>query len=72
MPVTDGVRFLSELRKLPGASKIPVVPVTDIDLSSLRFKARTLGVDHLPGKPWDLNSLGLMLQINSEWEIPEG
>ena len=69
MPVMDGVIFLSELRKLPGASKIPVVLVTDI---SLRFRARTLGVDHLLGKPCDLNSLGLMLQINSEWEIPEG
>ena len=69
MPVMDGVIFLSELRKLPGTSKIPVVLVTDI---SLRFRARTLGVDHLLGKPWDLNSLGLMLQINSEWEIPEG
>ena len=69
MPVMDGMRFLSELRKLPGASKIPVVLVTDI---SLRFRARTLGVDHLLGKPCDLNSLGLMLQINSEWETPEG
>ena len=69
MPVMDGMRFLSELRKLPGASKIPVVLVTDI---SLRFRARTLGVDHLLGKPCDLNSLDLMLQINSEWEIPEG
>ena len=69
MPVMDGMRILSELRKLPGASKIPVVLVTDI---SLRFRARTLGVAHLLGKPWDLNSLDLMLQINSEWEIPEG
>ena len=69
MPVMDGMRFLSELRKLPGASKIPVVLVTDI---SLRFRARTLGVDHLLGKPCDLNSLGLVSQINSEWETPEG
>ena len=72
MPVMDGVIFLSELRKLPVTSKIPVVLVTAIDLPSLRFRARTLGVAHLLGKPWDLNSLGLMLQINSEWEIPEG
>ena len=69
MPVMDGVIFLSELRKLPGTSKIPVVLVTDI---SLRFRARTLGVDHLLSKPCDLNSLGMMLQINSEWETPEG
>jgi len=72
MPVMDGVIFLSELRKLPVPSKIPVVLVTAIDLPSLRFRARTLGVAHLLGKPWDLNSLDLMLQINSEWEIPEG
>ena len=72
MPVMDGVIFLSDLRKLPGTSKIPVVLVTAIDLPSLRSRARTLGVAHLLGKPWDLISLDLMLQINSEWEIPEG
>ena len=72
MPVMDGVIFLSELRKFPGTSKIPVVLVTAIDLPGLRSRARTLGVDHLLGKPCDLDSLDLMLQINSEWEIPEG
>ena len=72
MPVMDGVIFLSELRKLPGTSKIPVVLVTAIDLPGLRSKARTLGIDHLLGKPWDLDSLDLMLQIDSEWEIREG
>ena len=72
MPVMDGVIFVSELRKLPGTSKIPVVLVTAIDLPGLRSRARTLGVDHLLGKPCDLDSLDLMLQINSEWEIPEG
>ena len=72
MPVMDGVIFVSELRKLPETSKIPVVLVTAIDLPGLRSRARTLGVDHLLGKPWDLDSLDLMLQINSEWEIPEG
>ena len=72
MPVMDGVIFVSELRKLPETSKIPVVLVTAIDLPGLRFRARTLGVDHLLGKPCDLDSLDLMLQINSEWEIPEG
>jgi len=68
----DGVIFLSDLRKRPGTSKIPVVLVTAIDLPSSRSRARTLGVAHLLGKPWDLISLDLMLQINSEWEIPEG
>jgi len=72
MPVMDGVIFVSELRKLPETSKIPVVLVTTIDLPGLRSRARTLGVDHLLGKPCDLDSLDLMLQINSEWEIPEG
>ena len=72
MPVTDGVIFLSELRKLPGTSKIPVVLVTAIDLPGLRSKARTPGIDHLLGKPRDLDSLDLMLQIDSEWEIREG
>ena len=72
MPVMDGVIFVSELRKLPGTYKIPVVLVTAIDLLGLRSRARTLGVDHLLGKPCDLDSLDLMLQISSEWEIPEG
>ena len=72
MPVMDGVIFVSELRKLPETSKIPVVLVTAIDLPGLRSRARTLGVDHLLGKPCDLDSLDLMLQINSEWEFPEG
>ena len=66
MPVMDGVIFVSELRKLPETSKIPVVLVTAIDLPGLRSGARTLGVNHLLGKPWDLDSLDLMLQINSE------
>ena len=71
MPVMDGVIFVSELRKLPETSKIPVVLVTAIDLPGLRSRARTLGVDHLLGEPWDLDSLDLMLQMDSEWEIPE-
>ena len=71
MPVMDGVIFVSELRKLPETSKIPVVLVTAIDLPGLRSRARTLGVDHLLGEPWDLDSLDLMLQMDSDWEIPE-
>ena len=72
MPVMHGMIFLSELRKFPGTSKIPVVLVTAIDLPGLRSRTRILGVDHLLGKPWDLDSLDLMLQIDSEWEIREG
>ena len=72
MPVMNGVIFLSALRKPPGTSKIPVVLVTAIDLPGLRSKAQTLGIDHLLGKPRDLDSLDLMLQIDSEWEIREG
>ncbi len=71
MPVMGGVIFVSELRKLPETSKIPVVLVTAIDLPGLRSRARTLGVDHLLGEPWDLDSLDLMLQMDREWEIPE-
>ena len=71
MPVMDGVIFLSELRKFPGTSKIPVVLVTAIDLPGLRSRARILRVDHLLGKPWDPDSLDLMLQINSECEFSE-
>ena len=43
MPVMDGVIFVSELRKLPETSKIPVVLVTAIDPSGLRSRVRTLG-----------------------------
>ena len=42
MPVMDVVIFLSELRKSPRTSKIPVVLVTVIDLPGLRSRARTL------------------------------
>ena len=62
----DGMIFLSELRKFPGTSKIPVVLVTAIDLPGLRSRIRILGVDHILGKPWAPDSLDLMLQINSE------
>ena len=72
VPVMDGVIFVSELRKLPETSKIPVVLVTAIDLPGLRSRTRILRVDHLLGKPWDPDSLDLMLQIHSEWEFPEG
>ena len=72
MPVMGVVIFLSELRKSPRTSKIPVVLVTVIDLPGLRSRARTLGVDYLLGKPWDPDSLDLVLQINSEWEFSEG
>jgi CheY-like chemotaxis protein len=72
MPVMDGVIFVAELRKLPETFKIPVVLVTAIDPPGLRSRVRTLGADHRLGKLWNLDSLDLMLQINSEWEIPEG
>ena len=44
MPVMDGMIFLSELRKFPGTSKIPVVLVTAIDLPGLRSRIRILGL----------------------------
>lgn len=71
MPVMDGILFISELRKNPETSKVPVVLVSAIDLPGLRQRANMLGVHHLLAKPWDLDSLDRMLQINNEWEIPE-
>ncbi|MBC8280091.1 MAG: response regulator [Chloroflexi bacterium] len=71
MPVMDGILFISELRKKPETSKIPVVLVSAIDLPGLRPRAKMLGVNHLLSKPWDLDSLDRMLQINNEWEIPD-
>ena len=70
MPVMDGILFVAELRKDPKTSGIPVVLVSAINLPGLRSRAQMLGVDHLLAKPWDLESLDRMLQINSEWEIP--
>ncbi len=71
MPVMDGILFISELRKKPETSKVPVVLVSAIDLPGLKQRANMLGVHHLLAKPWNLESLDRMLQINNEWEIPE-
>lgn len=71
MPVMDGILFISELRKKPETSKVPVVLVSAIDLPGLKQRANMLGVHHLLAKPWNLDSLDRMLQINNEWEIPE-
>ena len=70
MPVMDGILFVSELRKNPETSSIPVVLVSAIDLPGLRPRARKLGVDHFLAKPWDMETLDRMLKINNEWELP--
>ena len=70
MPVMDGILFVSELRKNPETSGIPVVLVSAIDLPGLRPRARKLGVNHFLAKPWDMESLDHMLKINNEWDLP--
>ena len=70
MPVMDGILFVSELRKDPKTSGIPVVLVSAIDLPGLRPRARMLGVDHFLAKPWAVETLNRMLKINNEWELP--
>ena len=70
MPVMDGILFVSELRKDPKTSGIPVVLVSAVDLLGLRPRARMLGVDHFLAKPWDVETLDRMLKINNEWELP--
>jgi CheY-like chemotaxis protein len=73
--VMDGMLFVSELRENPETSGIPVVLVTAIDLTGVIPRARELGVKHLLAKPWELESLDLMLNqalipTDKEWEIP--
>lgn len=75
MPVMDGFLFVSELRENPETSGIPVVLVTAIDLTGVISKARELGIKHLLAKPWELDSLDLMLNQaliprDHEWDIP--
>jgi len=75
MPVMDGMLFVSELRENPETSGIPVVLVTAIDLTGVLPRARELGIKHLLAKPWELESLDLMLNqalipTDKEWEIP--
>ena len=73
--VMDGMLFVSELRENPETSGIPVVLVTAIDLTGVLPRARELGIKHLLAKPWELESLDLMLNqalipTDKEWEIP--
>ncbi|MCH7737273.1 MAG: response regulator [Chloroflexi bacterium] len=70
MPVMDGILFVSELRKNPETSGIPVILVTAISLPGLISRARELGIKHLLAKPWELKSLDLMLLANNEWDLP--
>jgi CheY-like chemotaxis protein len=70
MPVMDGILFISELRRDPETSKVPVVLVSAINLPGLKERAEMLGVNHLLAKPWDDESLDRMHKINDEWKIP--
>lgn len=75
MPVMDGLLFVSELRESPETAGIPVVLVTAIDLTGVISRARELGVKHLLAKPWEVQSLDLMLNqalipTDDEWDIP--
>jgi CheY-like chemotaxis protein len=70
MPVMDGILFISELRRDPETSNVPVVLVSAINLPGLKERAEMLGVNHLLAKPWDDESLDRTLKINDEWKIP--
>jgi len=75
MPVMDGLLFVSELRAEPSTASIPVVLVTAVNLTDVIMRARNLGVQHLLAKPWELESLGIVLDqaiqhMNHEWDIP--
>ncbi|PKB71594.1 MAG: hypothetical protein BZY87_04920 [SAR202 cluster bacterium Io17-Chloro-G6] len=75
MPVMDGLHLVSELRENPETSEIPVVLVTAIDLAGVIPRARELGVKLLLAKPWEPESLDLILNqalipSDNEWQIP--
>ena len=75
MPVMDGLLFVSELRAEPSTASIPVVLVTAVNLTDVIFWAKNLGVQHLLAKPWEHDSLGIVLDqailhMSHKWDIP--
>jgi len=75
MPVMDGVLFVSELRAEPSTDSIPVVLVTAVNLTDVILRAKNLGVQHLLAKPWEHDSLGIVLaqailHMSHKWDIP--
>ena len=76
MPVMDGLLFVSELRAEPSTASIPVVLVTAVNLTDVIFWAKNLGVQHLLAKPWEHDSLGIVLDqailhMSHKWDIPD-
>lgn len=75
MPVMDGLLFVSELRAEPLTASIPVVLVTAVNLTDVILRAKNLGVQHLLAKPWEHDSLGIVLDqailhMSHKWDIP--
>lgn len=75
MPVMDGLLFVTELRGNPLTASIPVVLVTAVNLTDVILRAQNLGVKHLLAKPWEQESLNIVLgqailQMAHEWDIP--
>ena len=75
MPVMDGLLFISELHAEPSTDSIPVVLVTAVNLTDVILRAKNLGVQHLLAKPWEHDSLGIVLDqailhMSHKWDIP--
>lgn len=75
MPVMNGLLFVSELKEDAETFDIPVVLVTAIGLSGVIPKARELGIKHILTKPWEMESLDLMIDRalvprDRQWDIP--
>ena len=75
MPVMDGLLFVSELRGESLTASIPVVLVTAVNLTDVILRAQALGVKHLLAKPWEPESLDIVLDqaiqhMAHEWDIP--
>ncbi|MBC8281823.1 MAG: response regulator [Chloroflexi bacterium] len=75
MPVMDGLLFVAELRNDPLTASIPVVLVTAVNLTDVIMRAQAVGVKHLLAKPWEQQSLNIVLDqaiqhMSHEWDIP--
>lgn len=53
MPDMDGLQFIDEFRRIPGAQSIPVLMVTANDERAVRYRALDSGADDFLAKPVD-------------------
>lgn len=53
MPDMDGLQFIDEFRRIPGAQSIPVLMVTANDERAVRYRALDSGADDFLSKPVD-------------------